>query len=376
MLDLWRGLVLLGAGLAFWPYLGSHEPKWAFVMLGGATGFLLWRRLTWPDVLGLCIIVWSAFSLLWSSDWREGVTTMIAVVGLFGVFLLFEQGKPFKLIGQTAAVAVVGAVVLGFEFPEIFGGYFNQNWITEFLVIVGVLAAVKGGLLGCGAAATAAIFVIFYNGSFAWGAAAASLAVMGLIALRWYWMAAIAFLGKINAVIFLLPFMGKDIADSFHARFELWFNSIVLWTGAPIFGGGLGSYNHDYSAVAEAHVSSLGAPRFQNVFMYPGSAHNDALSLMVELGVVGFLLAGGFCWSVLKLRTDAMQAMRWPLAAAAGICMIAFPLLLPSSAVFIAAMIGFAAHPGASSRSVSLAGLWRLCGGLLERRLLSTTLGS
>lgn len=386
MINLWRAAVVLGAALAFCPYWGSHEPRWAFCILGAATGLALWRRLTLPDCLGLALIGWSALSLLWSSDPSEGLTTLVGLVALFGVFLLFEQGPAVRGLGITATIATAGAVALGFALPDLDGGFFNQNFITEFLVIAGIAAFIKGGTPGILAGGVAFVWVVFINHSFAWGAALASLIVMGCIALRWYWAAFFLTLGKINAVVFLLPYMGQDIADSFRSRFELWFNSLSLWLEAPVWGLGLGSYNHEYSRIAQNHLAIMDRVQFQNVFLYPGSAHNDALSTLVELGLVGFLLAGGFCLAVLRIKSQEMEWTRWPLAAAAGICMVAFPLLVPSTAVLVAALIGLASRPDSlqqpwASASSSRAGtasrpIWRTTRlGSLSTSILSRRFG-
>jgi len=346
MINLWRAACFIGAALAFCPYYGTHEPRWIFVYLGALMGFLLWRRVTLPDICGLAIIGYAATSLLWSRDAAEGLTSLLPLIGLFGVFLLFEHGPPVKWMGSLAAIAAGAAVVFTNIYPDVNGGFFNPNWVTEFVVISGIVAVARGGKAGFVIAASAIIWTILYNSSYAWLAAIGSLIVMACVALRWWWSAVIITLLKINLLVFVVPHMGREIALSFTSRYELWINTLALWLKAPVFGLGLGSYNHEYWTVAESHLPYLGDYRFHDVFLYPGQAHNDALTTLAELGIVGIALCGLFCIAVLRVRSFNMTWARWPLSGAIGISMIAFPLFLPSSAFLVAALIG------ASSRSV------------------------
>ena len=105
MINLLRAVSVLGAALAFWPWWGSHEPRWIFATLAGMSGLMIWRRLTLPDGIGIALIGWAALSLLWSSDPSEGLTTLVGLVALFGCFLLFEQGPPVRGLGLTATIA-------------------------------------------------------------------------------------------------------------------------------------------------------------------------------------------------------------------------------------------------------------------------------
>ena len=353
-----RAVSLLGAALAFWPNFGSHEPRWAFILVAGCAGLIATRRLTGLDMMGLTIVGWSALSLSWSSDPGEGLTTIVPLVGLFGVFLLFEHGPRFDL-GPIAVVATIGALCLGILYPDVNGGFFNQNWLTEFLVLSGLIAVLRGGPLGLASALSAWTWAILYNSSFAWIAALGALIVALCLVRRWYWAAAIIMLAGINLLIFVAPRMGREIALSLTSRYELWINTVSLWLKNPLFGGGLGSYNHDYSSVMQDHLSLMGQVRFQNVFLYPGYVHNDALNILVEIGVVGLVLCLAFCFVALRRQT---RETVWPLAGLAGISMIAFPLFLPSTAFWAAALIGIASRQDSLASSSAL-DWWRRYGG-------------
>ena len=83
-------------------------------------------------------------------------------------------------------------------------------------------------------------------------------------------------------------------------RLEFYKNAFILIQQNPFFGGGTGSFEHEYRLLAETQ---------KTVSTYVPNPHNEFLLTGQELGVVGFLLLSAFFiipW-ILSYRIDASQ---------------------------------------------------------------------
>ena len=125
------------------------------------------------------------------------------------------------------------------------------------------------------------------------------LALLGMWALRSrsWWFLAVLILGAVNVALF-----HHSIQVSLLERAELWWNSLMLWIDHPVFGVGFGGYDASYPPYQEAHAWFRDATILRSANVYAGSAHNEYLQVLTELGLVGFGLACWVLWDLLKGR--------------------------------------------------------------------------
>jgi O-antigen ligase len=100
-----------------------------------------------------------------------------------------------------------------------------------------------------------------------------------------------------------------QVASGIDARIELWGDAWRLFLGAPILGSGWGEYSWHHF-VSQAASGARAAPGVFN------NAHNLALHLLAETGIVGFLVIFGAAaiW-LLDLRKVTVDARWWWLLA-------------------------------------------------------------
>lgn len=83
---------------------------------------------------------------------------------------------------------------------------------------------------------------------------------------------------------------------SWSARIPLWLNSLAIIRDHPFLGVGLGSFDAAYPLYHKALMNDI----LYSPGMWIGGAHNEALQLLAELGLVGFTLA--ILWLIMISR--------------------------------------------------------------------------
>lgn len=115
------------------------------------------------------------------------------------------------------------------------------------------------------------------------------------------------------------------------ARGQLILNSARLALDHP-FGVGPGGFWQTYPLYFNAVAPTN--PQVYSALHRPKHPHNDALMVLAEYGVLGFLCLFMVCWHVLRSEND----YRYIFAAFLGLGLFAYPLFLPLSA-FIGAVV-------------------------------------
>jgi len=139
-----------------------------------------------------------------------------------------------------------------------------------------------------------------------------------------------------------------EVASGIDARVELWGDAWRLFLGAPILGSGWGQYPwHHFLSQA-----SSGASAAPGVFNH---AHNLALHLLAETGVIGFLIIFGavVIW-LLDLRKVTIDAGWWWLLALLSVIgihsLLEFPLWYAYFLGPAALLVGLGANRSVSIR--------------------------
>ena len=316
-------------------------------------------NISWPTIIGLAVLSWSALSLLWSPDPQQGALELIRLGGLFVVFVAIAS-TPLEILtdwlGPVVAVTVLIAFGLTLIFPDISGGFGNENFASEFFLIAMPLTlAIWTGrplwfFLLLFAPAVSLVYLFGYNGS------SEKYFVVLLVALyvvykvlrdRNFLLASII----IATPVFAIYFLDLPVADAFFhsmgARAEIAISTAVMWIAAPFAGHGLGSFNYTYPEYQESYRVFL--PWLDTVFIdfakYAGAAHNEPLQILAELGLVGFaLVAAGAVYTVRvvsRRKRDVLDITAiYSLIVAAWLSLISFPLQNVSTSLLIAIAAG------------------------------------
>lgn len=115
-----------------------------------------------------------------------------------------------------------------------------------------------------------------------------------------------------------------EVASGINARLELWGDAWRMFLGAPILGAGWGQFSWHHF-LGQASTGAGAAPGLFN------HAHNLALHLLAETGMIGFLVifGAGIIW-LFDLRKIAMDARWWWLLAVLAVIaihsMLEYPL--------------------------------------------------
>ena len=332
---------------------------WGLVSLARGRPFFLYPSMP----AAALFLAWGWLSLAWSADWRQGLVHAVNMTALGIVYLAVANVSRETLrvwVPKVAAVAVVGALGLQWYWPEAYGGFGNDNWQTEFLLLIlpflGALACTVGAkrlVTVTAFAATclfvgATIYLFLPGGSYVkWMVLFTVLFVGVVIAWRGGWKSLAAILGLClaNGAIWALVVEPGMIARKLTQRAELTINTLAMWGESPIIGQGLGSFNHEYGRFAEWHLGWF--PNFDTMMrpmhMFAGQAHNDWAQMLAELGLIGFGLAAWFIWRTWRARSswDGLDyAAGWSLLAAGVVGLVAFPLQNPWSALIVAIALG------------------------------------
>lgn len=368
-------LILLGIN-GFQLYTGSFPlPKW--IGLFSIALFFLWDSysrlgegqlkviLDRGDLALMAFIFFVALSILWAPDKYAAMMVAACLLALSCLYWLFKHASLFlvtRLLPATLMVSVVTSVALGLFFPQYLGGYGNENFHTEALLLSlpicflwyydnrridrflpGLVAVVallflflwNGGILELAIVPALAVFFILRNGRLYVSAALVLLGIFLLAAGYW----------GLLATDTLLP---ESIVQSFRPRAELLLNTLLMWWEKPLLGHGAGSFTYSYGAFREAHLDFV--PAFKGTVLdashfYAEAAHNEYAQFLAETGIIGFVLFGAFVIlaSSRMVKSGPIQAS-CPLGVGLCITMIlavlVFPLQNPATAGLLFIMLG------------------------------------
>lgn len=160
--------------------------------------------------------------------------------------------------------------------------YFFSILIIIFAII---LTGSRAGLLG---AATVIFISLFY------GKHKTKYLISGILIL----------LFSIGSILYIRKEISQDLKKRYEiyeitssggaGRLQIWLNGIEIWEKKPIWGHGMGTFG-------ELHLVNAGIWKV---------AHNIYLQILVELGLVGFILLLIIIWSLLNYREKCDSYIR------------------------------------------------------------------
>lgn len=370
--------MLLAAGLVLSmcafsnAYANPDEFKWVglalfnFMVLmefalGGGIGRLLPDRL---DAWMVAFIAYAGVSLTWSADAAAGGLAVVRWLLLGLSFVYFRQvaGDSFWRLALRA-IAAANAVVMYFAITgrANWAGFANENFLTEFelislpflLVSIRLERTTVPRLFFAALVALEIVDLCVFNPSriewlvvlvaFVVGAQVLLWRRFSLSAAVWLNVAGVAVVVAILAGAWLWGGPVKALfVESIRPRLALIVNTLRLWSDAPVFGHGAGSFDALYPLYKEWHLQYFEHADIllANKMVKAGAAHNELLQGLAEYGLVGLGIVGGFVFHVLRSALGRRDSLA--LAAAASLTiglvigLIEFPLQNPATALLLA----------------------------------------
>lgn len=309
----------IGVALAVVPHWPDGSlAKWIVVFLAAipsAIYLTAQEHFDLKDVAVVAFVGFAALSLLWTPDPLAGQYEVVKIAALALVFLAFRR-LDLSEIGTPIAFAV-GVTVLYAVFVDAmpYGGFRNENFATDFIVVALPLMFIGRLALAVPVAIGAVIYLLFGNDSLL-----EFVAVAGIIGIWLVWWArtpvkmGLMIFAGIGAVslLFLLVTSGSPVIWSILDRIHLTVGTLAMWGQHPITGNGAGSFAHLWPLFNDTDVRlvpGLGYLGAQGGYTYISAAHNDLLQTLAHFGLVGFGLLAfvvlwrsqGSWWAILSL---------------------------------------------------------------------------
>ena len=327
------------AGSCYAFFAPATEPKWYVASLIVPLAFLLRDRRPFPgDLPGIAFLAWSALSILWAMSWPDALQTWWHWALLAGMVVLGAGCDLRRCVQAYGAGLAIGLIF-------VWAQYRGYEWAPEF-------AAQAGEYPG-----------LLFNSNYA--AEASALGLVAAVAFRQWWIVPLALLGlaanpsrgaglmifaalafwvwqknrKAGVALTILviattvghvAWLGLD-SGLIAGRLSLWVNSLTL---IDFTGYGIGSFYHAFPLANDALI-----PTREEVFrfgVYPNTAHNDFLTLAVEVGLIGLAF---FLWFLLILVRQPGPG-RYLIIAGMADALVNFPLHVPSTAFLLALAAG------------------------------------
>jgi hypothetical protein len=309
--------------IAYVPFFAGDIAKWTVLFV--SVGFLAFLpiRIDRIDLSALAFVAWAWVSLLWSPDPMWGAVWGLKITTLA---LLFIGLRRIEVPDWVVPLGVLGT--LGMLFVALYGSFQNENFTTEYLLVALPFLLVRR--IYWPIAALVLTYLLWFNESLLEWVALGAILLWGL----WRWNRLIALVGALAGVAGVLSYY---TGDSLWFRVDMWTDTLVMWTDAPLWGHGLGSFNYLYPWYETA--SPFGLEQFFNAQMWAVAAHNEYLQVLAELGTIGLALAGFFVWQVRSLGERPPVATA-ALVIAAALAFFESPLQHPGTGALV--VLGFA----------------------------------
>jgi hypothetical protein len=321
-------------------WYSPHDAKWVAVTALAAICTLELFRLfrsgdLKPDAIdtaGFLLLAYAGLSLLWSVDPLTGIDALYKFGMLFLIFSCLRRsfnralGLHLGIAILLGLAATIGMQLLSPVSEQFWGGYFNQNFWTE-TVLLGLpflyllYAELNGKALRWLVITSAIIFVTYLIFFVPSKIEFLTFIVLGLLVSATHLYKS----SKFKAILFSLTLIFAGVAlviagwdsatvRSSHGfkvsvlpRLEIAVNSLYLWLDRPVLGTGFGGFNALLPGYQDRFARLTNAQKSLNeeLLMEPGAAHNDLIQFLSVFGLLG---VGGLLFSVYAGRH---QLLRW-----------------------------------------------------------------
>lgn len=311
----------LGILLAYGLRSGSFAfPKWLFFFVVAFTTcvalllhILKQKKLSLDEVDAVVLVfgAYCASSLLWSPDPGSGLVGLMNYAIAATTFLGLRRVPHERLNIILPFVFVTASSVILIRIAmdeERYGGFGNESFVAEFLLLAlpfvaawwatrstwekwlaPVLAfAVLGYLLGYNEYTFSKI--VFVGGPI--------LALAGLLIIWRGWLTRQRLVGlsitfiPIAALVLAYGWQRPGTWVSLQTRFELTYNTFMMWLEQPMFGHGAGSFNYVYPRFMQSYQDAFPNASFNTItemLDFAGAAHNEPMQLLSDYGLVGLV---------------------------------------------------------------------------------------
>ena len=358
--------------------LDPNDQKWFWISVLAtlALASFAWRvyrgrevRLDSLDWLIAAFALYALGSLAWTPDRQAGLQFLgkfAAAAVIFAYLKNYGDDALFRQLLAWTAVGVGVALFLAYTQRGAWGGFHNQNFITEYLLLalpfcVGYIAFTASRIRRTAAwlVVLGAIWYLVVDNPSRLEFAVVPLVAAGMIGSiawrRWGWRAAV--LGGIGLALILgsaaffywdgFPHSERGLRASFMPRLLLTLDTLELWLDAPLLGNGTGSFSYLFPAHQEDHVRrfGFGITLFDRSRLVAGAAHNEYIQLLAEFGLVGAAIATAFVWRAIRIAKNGPPFGPVQHAAVAATlvwatnAVLEFPLQNPSTLVLALASV-------------------------------------
>ncbi|MEM7070326.1 MAG: O-antigen ligase family protein [Pseudomonadota bacterium] len=368
-------------------------PKWfmyaltSLLMLIFTRTHLCRKSILWNEfdfaILGLS--VWMVISSLWSPDKANSLLFFCLLAVCINIYVHLRCLKfeiLLEILEKTSILTLIAIAISDFFLPaEVYWSAGNANYVTELVVmllpiflyfffyrkslwikIFYILLMIRAG-----------VFLSIDTSSFA-------SAVLGLLPLyyiifgptkkhRLYGLSifsvvlllAYFFLSQLSVDGFTLG----EVKSSIIHRLQIWVSSLYLLVDQPfafLTGVGLGGYSYYYPSVGLKYYHffpSLGLPA-DSKFFNPGQTHNEYLQILVDTGIIGFLLLLVLMFFMLK-RINHLDNLKYQAISASVIlllliCLISFPFQRTETMVIIILLFAVVGSMDTNKKTFSFTG--------------------
>ena len=364
IISLVLGAALAASGLAYGFGIGDpNVTRWIVVYVGACgilaiAGYRLARGslvLNWPVIWAAVFIGYAITSLAWSPDWREGAINIPSFVAVFFVFwaVAFADERDLFVVPIALTGALIWVMVLLFAKPEILGGFGNENFAAEYILIAAPLAFAGHKyvrIVAILSVVTALSWLMwdYHTKLPVWVLLGGLFALVAYVVKRFSVSSALILVLLFFVSLLMTGYLQiHDTIRSLTVRAEVWLNSVFVWLENPIFGVGLGGYNFYYPKYQEHHLQYF--PEWKTVLSritdFAGATHSEPLQLLVVFGFPGVLITALFLLSLAnRPKTKLQWAGLCSLAITGWLSLIGFPLQNPSTLIVAAIGAGLVAR--------------------------------